>query len=196
MRIMTVLVTAILLQGCGPAKLEPPTEPVRMDPRGVGIDGYSPVAYFTDGAPARGRPGFAATHAGVTYWLRSEDERARFMAQPERFVRAHGGWCTLMMGGSGRRTPGHPESFAIVDDRLMLFWSGDEPETRGMGLSNWADKTGGDIEDERDWVSDADEAWARFREGRRRSEIVLYKPSDATTITPAQRVDATEAYIE
>ena len=119
-----------------------------------------------------------------------------FLANPTKYVPAHGGWCALMMGGSGRRTPGHPESFAIVDDRLLLFWSGDRPETKGMGLANWASKTGGDLEDERDWVRKADEAWEAFVAGRRASPIMLYKPADAESVTPAQRAEASEQFIE
>ena len=186
----------LALLGCSPTQLEPPTEPQRMNPEGVAIDGYSPVAYFTEGVPGKGQAAFSAEHDGVTYWLRNEAELASFRADPSRYVPAHGGWCTLMMGGSGRRTPGHPESFTIVDDRLMLFWSGDSPETRGMGLANWLDKTGGKIASERERVSDADAAWTRFLEGRRGSEIMLYKASDAATISAAHCAGATEAYIE
>lgn len=196
---MRVFLTAVVLNiliACSPTQMEPPSQPIRTDPNLVAIDGYSPVAYFTDGKAVPGSASFAATHDGATYWLRNQDEKAQFVADPARYVPAHGGWCTLMMGGSGRRTPGHPESFTIVDDRLMLFWSGDKPETRGMGLSNWAGKTGGNPAKERDWVNDADEAWASFRAGRHHSPIMLYKSSDAVSITPEQRAGATEAYIE
>lgn len=115
------------------------------------------------------RDGRSADHStvvdGVVYWLNSPDQLRRFNLDPERYLPAHGGWCTLMMGGSGRRTAGHPENYAMVDDRLMLFWSGDTPATKGMGLKNWRSKTEGKIELERAWVADADEQWGKFFAG-------------------------------
>ena len=192
----TPLVATALLTVMGCAPMGPPAEPIRMNPDGVAIDRYSPVSYLPDGAAAKGDPKYAAEHAGATYWLRSPTERERFVANPGRFVPAHGGWCTLMMGGSGRRTPGHPESFAIVDDRLMLFWSGDKEANQGMGLANCVQKTGGDIAAERSWIDDVDTAWQAYVAGQRKSALMLYKPSDATTITPAQRASAKEAFIE
>ena len=172
----------------------PPVEPVRANPDGVAIDGYSPVSYFTKGAPERGSPDFAASHGPVTYWLADASQQTLFEQTPERFVPAHGGWCTLMMGGSGRRTPGHPHSFAVVDDRLMLFWSGDTDESRGLGLKNWISKTGHDPDEERDYVARADARWRGFLEGRRRAEVILYKPSDAQAVTTGQLAEAEVAY--
>ena len=78
-----------------------------------------------------------------------------------------------MMGGSGRRTPGHPESWSIVDNRLMLFWSGDTEETKGMGMQNWLSKTNGTTAGAQKVVANADHNWTRFLEGSRKSRIFL-----------------------
>jgi YHS domain-containing protein len=144
---MTVFLVMVTTACTGVAA--PPADPVRVNPHGIGIDGYSPVSYFTEGKPQRGDPAFSATHDGITYHFTDAQQVDLFEQDPTRYLPAHGGWCTLMMGGSGRRTPGHPESFVIVDDRLMLFWSGDTEQTRGMGLMNWGRKTHGDPDAER-----------------------------------------------
>jgi hypothetical protein len=126
---MTVFLVMVTTACTGVAA--PPADPVRVNPHGIGIDGYSPVC--------------------ITYHFTDAQQVDLFEQDPTRYLPAHGGWCTLMMGGSGRRTPGHPESFVIVDDRLMLFWSGDTEQTRGMGLMNWGRKTHGDPDAERTW---------------------------------------------
>lgn len=172
----------------------PPTDPIRLNTEGVAIDGYSPVSYFTDGMAVKGSPEFAAEHDGAIYWLTSTDQQALFAADPDEYVPAHGGWCTLMMGGSGNRAPASPESFAIVDGRLMLFWSGDTEETKGLGLRNWASKTGGSPEKEAKWVEKADRQWAEFLAGSRKSPIYLYKPGDAEAVSDAQREVARVQY--
>ena len=178
------------------AVAQSPAEPVRMNPNGIGIDGYSPVSYFTAGVPERGDPEYSSQHDGVTYLFTSEDQVDLFELNPTRYLPAHGGWCTLMMGGSGRRTPGHPESWVIVDDRLMLFWSGDTDETKGMGLANWHSKNKGKIKKERKYIARADKQWASFVSGERDAKIFLYKRSDAESVSEAQRGAAKEAYID
>ncbi len=168
--------------------------PLRSNADGVGLDGCSPVAYFDDATAAIGNPQYSATVDGVTYWLRSAEKRQRFEASPSQYLPAHGGWCTLMMGGSGRRTPGHPESFTVVDGRLLLFWSGDTPETAGMGLTNWQRKTGGDEARARAWLRNADAQWHEFLRGDRRSPIYLYKASDAQAVSAGQLAEAVKEY--
>lgn len=175
---------------------EPPEQAVRVDVHGAAIDGYSPVSYFTEGKPQIGDPAFAAQHNGVTYWMANAEELKLFEASPESYVPAHGGWCTLMMGGSGRRTPGHPESWSIVDGRLMLFWSGDTEETKGMGMSNWLSKTGGTEDGARRTVRSADRNWERFLNGDRRSRIFLYKERDKQSVTAEQLAGATINLVE
>ena len=60
----------------------------------VGLHGYSPVSYF-EGGPRYGSPEFAAEHDGVTSLLRSAQERKIFLADPDRYAPAYGGWCAF-----------------------------------------------------------------------------------------------------
>jgi len=53
---------------------------------------------------------------------------------------AHGGWCSLMLSGSGNLTPADPETFKIVDGQLLLFWSGEFNGNAVDGLANWESK--------------------------------------------------------
>ena len=194
MRVITAILA--LLFSVSACAGEPPQHPVRVNTEGAAIDGYSPVSYFTEGKPELGDPAFAAEHEGITYWFTSAQQMDLFAEEPERYVPAHGGWCTLMMGGSGRRTPGHPESWSIVDDRLMLFWSGDTEDTKGMGMSNWLSKTKGTEDGARKVVADADKNWTRFINGDRKSRIFLYKESDKQAVNASQLADARISLVE
>lgn len=194
MRFAAMIVSLVL--GFSACAGEPPEQPIRVSALGVGIDGYSPVSYFTAGKPELGDPAYAAIHDGVTYWFTSAEQLAMFNDAPEQYAPAHGGWCTLMMGGSGRRTPGHPESWSIVDNRLMLFWSGDTEETKGMGMQNWLSKTNGTESGARKTVASADRNWQRFLEGDRRSRIFLYKESDKQAVTAEQLAEARIQLVE
>ncbi len=191
------ILLVLLVSACAPTGPGvPPQQPVRANPAGVALDGYSPVAYFTLGEATQGDAAFASEHQGVTYWLRNAEEQGQFDADPGRYVPSHGGWCTLMMGGSGRRTPGDPENFAIVDDQLLLFWSGDTPETRGMGLANWASKTDSDAKKQSAYAQRADRQWQQFVAGERHAQIMLFKERDARSITPEQLSTAKSNYVE
>ena len=56
-----LLVTGFALFAAGPAAAE---KAYVQD--GVGVSGYDPVAYFTDGKPVPSADQFTADHAGVT----------------------------------------------------------------------------------------------------------------------------------
>ena len=57
----------------------------------VAIHGYDPVAYFVEGGPRKGRTELAVEHNGVRWLFSSAANRARFEADPERYLRAYGG---------------------------------------------------------------------------------------------------------
>lgn len=60
---------------------------------GIAIDGYDPVAFFTEGKPVHGSPSITATHRGATYLFANEANRKRFSADPDRYVPQYGGYC-------------------------------------------------------------------------------------------------------
>ena len=119
----------------------------------VGLEGYSPISYFEQDGPAYGSPEFAAEHEGVTYLLRSSDERKRFLADPDRYAPAYGGWCAFGMAVE-QTFPIDPKNYKIVNGRLMLFlrnegidarelWSqGDPVELRKKADAHWKTVSG------------------------------------------------------
>ena len=59
---------------------------------GLAIEGYDPVAYFTDARAVRGLPDFEAAEAGAVWRFRNESNRASFVAHPEIYGPQFGGY--------------------------------------------------------------------------------------------------------
>ena len=120
---------------------------------GLAIDGYCPVAYFAVNKPVRGRPEFAATHNGVTYYFVSADARAEFNRHPEKYIPAYGGWCAFGMAVEDK-FPVDPTNFKIINGRLHLF-------LRNQGvdaLKLWNDG------DEKALLTKADRHWKQVQQ--------------------------------
>jgi len=60
---------------------------------GIALDGYDPVAFFTDQKPTNGDPSFSATYKGATYLFASKDHQKKFTTEPEKYVPQFGGYC-------------------------------------------------------------------------------------------------------
>jgi hypothetical protein len=89
---------------------------------GLAIDGFDPVAYFTDRAPSPGRAAFEVRHAGATWRFRNQGNRAAFVADPEVYMPRFGGHDPIS-AARGVAVPGHPGLWLIAENRLYLFHS-------------------------------------------------------------------------
>jgi YHS domain-containing protein len=121
-------------------------------PEGVAIRGYDPVAYFREGGPRKGSAVHAVHHDGATWHFASAANRALFLADPERYMPAYGGFCAY--GTSrGYLVKIEPEAWSIVDGRLYLnydlgvraTWSKDTRAYLARSERNWPNLTSRDI---------------------------------------------------
>ncbi len=92
---------------------------VNVDREGVIIDGYDPVAYFTENSAVKGNPQYTARYDGATYQFSSEVNQTMFKDNPKMFAPEYGAFCAYAMS-INRLRPVDPEIFQIVDGRLML----------------------------------------------------------------------------
>ncbi len=83
------------------------------------IDGYDPVAYFTDGAAKRGSPDITTEWNGAMWRFTSTAHRDAFMENPEKYAPQFGGFCALGMAHGGD-VPTNPEAWTIWEDKLYL----------------------------------------------------------------------------
>ena len=114
----------------------------------VAIQGYDPVAYFTQKKAVKGKATIVATYEGVTYNFSSQANKDLFLKNPAGFEPQYGGWCSYAMGANGEKVEIDPETFKIVDGKLNLFynaffnntlksWNKDEVNLKKKADSNW-----------------------------------------------------------
>lgn len=98
----------------------PDASPINtLDGNGVAIKGYDPVAYFTEGAPRKGKPEFAAQHRGTAWHFASAENKAAFEAAPDKYVPVYGGYCAYGVA-QGYLVKIEPDAWAIRDGKLYL----------------------------------------------------------------------------
>lgn len=86
---------------------------------GLAIQGYDPVAYFTDGKPAKGVAKFSSEYDGAKYLFASAEHKALFDASPAKYAPAYGGYCGYA-ASINRLSPISPEWWQIEDGKLIL----------------------------------------------------------------------------
>jgi len=85
----------------------------------TGLQGYDPVAFFTDAKPAKGNPAITSEFDGVTYFFASEKHKAEFVKTPQKYLPAFGGYCAYGVS-INRLFPVEIDTWEIVDGRLIL----------------------------------------------------------------------------
>jgi YHS domain-containing protein len=95
---------------------------VNTNKAGVALQGYDPVAFFTDNKPVRGDEKYPARGDGAVYYFASKEHRELFLKDPARYEPCFGGYCAY--GVSRDRLVGiDVEAFQIVDGKLLLQYS-------------------------------------------------------------------------
>jgi hypothetical protein len=87
---------------------------------GLAIEGFDPVAYFTDSTAMQGLPDFEASEAGAIWRFRNEGNRASFVAHPEVYGPQFGGYDPTDLG-RGVTYAGNPRFWVVTGQRLYLF---------------------------------------------------------------------------
>ena len=101
------------------AALAPASEVVNVDKNGLALQGYDPVAYFTDGKPVKGSPEFTATYKGATYQFASVEHKQLFEKSPAKYEPQFGGFCGYA-ASINKLAPIEVEYFQVLNDRLIL----------------------------------------------------------------------------
>lgn len=119
-----------------------------VNEKGLWVEGYDPVAYFTQHKALLGSPQIALTHKGATFLFSSTAHRDLFQREPDRYLPQYGGWCAFAMGDSGKKVEVDPETFKVNEGKLYLFynaffnntrtsWNEDELRLRAKADRNW-----------------------------------------------------------
>jgi hypothetical protein len=116
--------------------------------KGVAIQGYDPVAYFTQGKAVKGNKQFSVAAEAVIYYLSSAVNKDLFLKDYKKYEPQYGGWCAYAMGATNDKVEIDPETFKIADGKLYLFyhswvnntltkWNKDETNLKAKADKNW-----------------------------------------------------------
>lgn len=95
---------------------------INQTPDGIAIQGYDPVAYYTEGRAVKGNTDFEYPWKGARWRFASAANRDRFAAHPEQYAPQHGGYCNMAMTRN-QLTASDPNAWAVIDGKLRLFAS-------------------------------------------------------------------------
>ncbi len=93
-----------------------------LDKSGVAIQGYDPVAFFTENKPVKGKPEFLARHNGALYYFASKEHRDLFKADPSKYEPVFGGFCAFGVS-KNKLVEIDVDAFQIMDGHLLLQYS-------------------------------------------------------------------------
>lgn len=110
----------------------------------IGIKGYDPVAYFTEGKPLQGSDAQTFQWHGMTWHFVSKQNRDLFAANPEKYAPQFDGYCAWAMTES-RKAITNPEVWRIYEGKLYLNcskeayekWIKDIPGHIEQANKNW-----------------------------------------------------------
>ncbi|HLO80159.1 MAG TPA: YHS domain-containing (seleno)protein [Chitinophagaceae bacterium] len=147
-RILPFLLLFIILQLSASAQPDKRKKDFNLSASSLAIEGYDPVAYFTQSRAVKGNAANALVYEGVTYHFADAKNKEAFRAAPSRYEPQYGGWCAYAMGKNGEKVEVDPETFKILDGKLYLFynkyfnntlksWNKDENGLRYKADQNW-----------------------------------------------------------
>lgn len=112
----------------------------------VAVEGYDPVAYFTDAKPVKGDKAFSTQYKGAEWRFSSAENLALFENDPTKYAPQYGGYCAWAVS-QNYTARGNPKNWTIIDEKLYLNYN-DEIQARWMkdvpgfieaGDKNWPD---------------------------------------------------------
>lgn len=116
--------------------------------KGIAIQGYDPVAYFSANKAIKGSKDLTVAYQGVIYYFSSVENKETFKKNPAKYEPQYGGWCAYAMGHDGSKVEIDPETFKIIDNKLYLYynkyfnntlksWNKDEVNLKSKADTNW-----------------------------------------------------------
>jgi hypothetical protein len=138
---LATLASALLALGALPAAKEPGRY---LDRRGVALDGYDAVAYFTESRAVKGSEAFELTWDGARWRFASAANRDRFAAEPDRYAPQFGGYCAYAVS-RGYTASADPQAWSVVGGKLYVnysqsvkkTWERDPAGYIAKGVANW-----------------------------------------------------------
>src|SRR5277367_749453 len=95
---------------------------VNVNDSGVAIQGYDPVAFFTDNKPVKGDQKFLVKHDGAIYFFATKEHKDLFKENAAKYEPEYGGYCAYGVS-KNKLVEIDVDAFQIVDGKLLLQYS-------------------------------------------------------------------------
>jgi len=96
---------------------------LNADPYGkIALQGYDPVAFHTQGKAVKGDPYIPAEVLGYKFLFASEEDKAAFLKDPEKYLPAYGGYCAFGVS-IGVLFPVEIGTWKMFEGRLALQYN-------------------------------------------------------------------------
>src|ERR1043165_6128706 len=95
---------------------------LNLDRNSLAIQGYDPVAFFTDNKPVKGDSNLSSSYKGANYLFASKEHKDLFDKEPSKYEPAFGGYCAFGVSRN-KLVEIDPEAFQIVQGRLLPQYS-------------------------------------------------------------------------
>jgi YHS domain-containing protein len=86
------------------------------------IEGYDPVAYFSEGKPVEGKVSITYDWMGATWHFATEEHKSVFMENPEKYAPEYGGFCAYAVS-QGYKAEIDPDAWHIEGGKLYLNYN-------------------------------------------------------------------------
>lgn len=119
---------------------------LNADPIGkIAIQGYDPVAFHNARKPVKGDPSISEEAIGYKFLFASEENKALFKKDPEKYIPAFGGYCAFGVA-LGVYFPVEIDTWDMVDGRVFFQFSQaikdlfnkDREANLAKATANWA----------------------------------------------------------
>jgi YHS domain-containing protein len=146
-----VLLALLTVVGCNelqgkrpPRAANEPKSIVNTDDNGLALQGYDPVAFFTDRKPVKGESDIQSTYKRATYHFASQDHKRLFDSDPAKYEPQFGGYCGYA-ASIDKISLISVDYWEIIDGRLVLqhnqkawdLWHKDRAGNLVKADSNW-----------------------------------------------------------
>ena len=143
-----MLLSVVLLQFNVHAQSNTRVKQYNLSKNNLAIQGYDPIAYFTQNKAVKGNKDYAVNADGIIYYLSSVENKQLFLKDFKKYEPQYGGWCAYAMGATHEKVDVDPETFKIKDGKLFLYynswgnntlkkWDKDEANLYQQADKNW-----------------------------------------------------------
>jgi YHS domain-containing protein len=108
---------------------------IDKDEKGLAINGYDPVAYFTDSKSEMGKKEFSYKWMGADWYFASRSHKKMFEKNPEKYAPQYGGYCAFAVTKDALSKT-DPNVWHIEDGKLYLCTNSNAGEKWQQDVKN------------------------------------------------------------